>query len=319
MALRSINWIWDLQKLGSKDPADDDVSRRIAFSNIIFFTLPIVYFVFMVIDYESYIQQPISRLRFDQLIVPIEILLCLFCLWLNKKQFTTISRVLFLITWPFFLHIIPIKLLNTPPDYYLAFPFGLVFHAVLIQLMVSHRKEKLAFLTLIALNFTTLIFAGNILEYFVLAENTANPIIYDRYFLLDNILYWLLFNLVMYYTLLVIEHYIRRVNRSNRLIEKQKDELSRLNHGLEKEVSRRTKELELQNKKLLSYSYYNAHMLRGPFCRVKGLIELINMTDDKDEKHGEIMPRISESITELENVIEQIRIIVDAEKKVDED
>ena len=134
--------------------------------------------------------QSVSSLKFDQFIVPIEIGICFLGLWLNKKGFIHFSRVLFLLTWPFFLHLIPIWLLQTPTDYYLAFPIGMIFHAILIQLMVSHRREPLLFWGLIISNFLTTISAGKFLAFFVAEGKEANEMIYDPYYFLDALLYW---------------------------------------------------------------------------------------------------------------------------------
>lgn len=235
---------------------------------------------------------------------------------LNKWGITTISRVLFIVQWPFLLHIIPIYLLETPIDYYIAFPFGLVFHSILIQLMFSHRKEAWFFWSFLTLNFFTVIIAADILAYFVAPGTITNEIIYDKYFLLDNILYWLLFNLVMFYIIHVIEEFIRKLNKSKELIEIQKEELNKLNRGLEKMVSDRTQKLEEQNDKLRGYAFYNAHLLRAPFCRIQGLIQIINMTEGTQEKDNEIMVRLEDSVNELEHVMKQIRHMVDDENDV---
>jgi signal transduction histidine kinase len=222
--------------------------------------------------------------------------------------------MLFLLTWPFFLHLIPIWLLQTPPDYYLAFPIGMIFHAILIQLMVSHRKEPVLFWSLIIPNFLTTISTGKVLAFFVSEGSQPNEIIYDPYYFLDALLYWLLFNLVMYYILLVVEHYIKKVNTSSKLIAKQSSELRVLNQNLEQKVHERTRELEAQYEKLKGYAFYNAHLLRGPFCRIQGLLQLMSMTDKLEEDTLEVMPRLEESVRELEGVIKKIKVIVDQDK-----
>ena len=307
-----LHWLSDLNRFGIRDASEGEISRRIAFSNVIYISLPAVYLLFMIIDFQSFFQ-PLSTLRFDQFIVPIEIAICLFCLWLNKKNVTTLSRILFLVTWPFFMHLIPIMLLETPIDYYLAFPFGLVFHALLFQLMVTYRKEPFLFWALIIVNFVTVVFATQILIFFLAAGVQPNPIVFDDYFLLDTVLYWLLFNLVMFYILEVIEKYLKKLNSSYVLIEAQRNELKALNHDLEHQVRQRTSSLENQNKKLRGYAYYNAHLLRGPFCRIQGLVHLLNTIESTEEKEGEIMPRLSENIQELETVIKKIQLIVNSE------
>jgi hypothetical protein len=312
MFRRLLRRVFNLSKLGIHKDVDDEVSRRIAFSNVVFISLPLVYLLFMAIDFNSF-WQPISILRFDQFIVPIVILLCVFCLWLNKEGVTVFSRILFIVLWPALLHIIPIILLSTPPDYYIAFPFGLIFHSILIQLVFSHRKEPFIFWSFLTTNFIILFFAPEILAAFVETGVQPNEIVFNKYFLLDNILYWLLFNLVMFYILLVVEEYIRRVNLDKSLIENQKEELDVLNTELKQLVAERTLHVEEKDLKLKDYAFYNSHLLRAPFCRVQGLVQLLKMTKEGTEMNDEIMERLDESLVELHEVIKNIKNIVENE------
>ena len=310
--MSTIRWILSLNRLGVKTDYEDEISRRIVFSNVVFISLPIVYLIFMVIDYESYLT-PISELHFDNFVVPIIITICLFCLWLNNLGKTTTSRVLFIGLWPLLLHIIPIKLLQTPSDYYLAFPFGIVFHSMLSQLMLSHGKERALFWFCLLLNFLTIIFSPSILTYFDIDHDIPKEMMNDRYYLLDGVLYWLLFNLVTFYILTIIESYIKKVNDSKELIERQKEELNLLNRGLEILVNQRTSELEEQNSKLRKHAFFNAHLLRGPFCRIQGLIQLQDTTD-VDYNNEEIKSRLNESIQELDERIREIQNLVDTKE-----
>ena len=308
-------WVSNIAGLGVTSEHEDDVSMRIVFSNVVFLTLPIVYLIFMIIDYKSY-AIPFDQLRFDELVVPIVIVMCLFNLWLNSTGNTKLSRVLFISLWPLLLHLIPIQLLHTPSDYYLAYPFGIVFHAMLIQLMFSHRKEMVLFFPFMLINITGMVFAPSVLTYFDLDRDIPRELVGDTYYLLDGILYWLLFNLVTFYILHVIETYIRRVNRSKELIENQTRELNALNHNLEVLVSKRTSELEEQNEKLRKHAFFNAHLLRGPFCRIQGLIELQELAGIRSQETAEIKLRLRDSVAELDARIREIQKLVDAENEL---
>lgn len=300
-----------LSTLGVDISHESDVSRRIVFTNIIYLTLPVVYLIFMIIDYESY-QVPLHDLRFDQFVVPIVILICFVGLYLNSIEYSLISRVIFIVLWPFLLHIIPIVLLNTPPDYYLAFPFGLVFHAMLIQLMVSYRRERFLFASAMLLNFSSILLFPEFLVTSDVDADLPHILVDDVYYLLDSILYWLLFNLVTFYILYTVDVYIDRTNKAKNLIEEQKEELHLLNENLEKMVAIRTQVLQEQNKKLQDYAFYNAHILRGPFCRVKGLVMLMEHSSGEQDKDS-IKLKIEQSIEELENRIQEIQLIVHTE------
>ena len=314
-----LKWLFDLSVLGVHlEP--ENVRRRIVFSNIVFLTLPVVYIIFMMVDYESYLQ-PVHTLRFDQFIVPIVIAVCAFCLWLNKINQTIISRVLFIILWPVLLHLIPIITLHTPPDYYLAFPIGIIFHAVLIQLMFSYREEPVSFWLSIVLNFSAMIFVLDILLFFDTDQPRPTAILGDslfgdKYFVLDGILYWLLFNLVGFYMIRSIEKYIVKINTWLAIIENQKAQVSMLNKNLEDLVVQRTQKLEEQNKKLRDHAFYNAHLLRGPFCRIQGLVQLRSLIPDSER--DEIDTKLQVSINELDERIKEIQRIVDTDAVTEE-
>jgi len=315
MIVEKFSWLFNLSKTGSTFSLSNDVARRIVFSNILFITLPVVYVIFMIIDYETY-RVPISQLRFDQFIVPIVILICILCLWLNKVRQSGISRNLFLITWPLLLHVIPIMQLGSPPDYFLAFPVGIIFHSIMIQLMLSYKSKPFQFWGWIIFNFLLLLFSPTILKDFDLSHRIPSSVA-GRYYLLDAILYWLLFNLVVFYTIIELERYIQYVQTSRTLIENQKDELAALNENLEAVVLQRTQVLKEQNKKLLDYAFYNAHTLRGPFCRVKGLILLKQFFNEKSSDTKEINARLMESLEELDQKIQDIQVIVQQEESSD--
>lgn len=323
--------IIDWSYFGTNFSNNESVKRHIIFSNVVFLTLPIVYFVFIFIDLDSYLE-PGGLIKFDLLIVPIMIVLCIGFLMMNKYGYITFSRVLFLFTWLLLLHIIPIIVHHTPSDYYLAFPVGIIFHSVLIHVSLSSRNESVKFWLFIALNFVVMLSAREILVMNDSSPASQNVLRNDPYFILDTILYWLLFNLVLYYVLYVVDHYIRQMAEANSLITLQRKELAEkneeleqlvsslqdvnqhvedLNKNLEHKVAERTIELKLNNDKLAQYAYINAHLLRGPFCRVKGLILLKDemlRRNGSDEKIDEFLIR---SLDELDEVTTRIQEAVE--------
>ncbi len=311
--LKKFEWFFKVSRVGVTSQLDSALARRVIFSNILFVSLPIVYAIFMVIDYKTYLLS-IDHLRFDQFIVPIVILICTLCLWLNKINQSGISRNLFLVSWPLLMHIIPIKLLSAPSDYFFAYPVGIIFHSIMIQLMLSYKNQTRQFSGWMAANFLTLLFAPAFLLDSDSYHHIPSTLIDNQYYALDSILYWLLFNLVVFYTIIELERYIRFVHTSKVLIENQKDELATLNQNLEKVVRLRTLALEEQNQKLKNYAFYNAHELRGPFCRVKGLIYLFEISNNPKEIE-EIKDLIKKSLDELDKKIAEIQLIVQQEER----
>lgn len=302
-------WLGRISRFGVKSENEDDISRRVVFSNVIFISLPVVYIIFMIIDVESYLI-PISQLRFDQFVVPIVILICFCGLYLNKKGITTLSRVVFIIVWPLLLHLIPIKLLFSPSDYMLAYPFGIVFHGLLIQLMFSFKHEKVLFSLFMIINAIGMISFPALLVYFDSDNDIPRAIVNYRYYFFDGILYWLLFNLVIFYIMHIIESNIQRINDAKLLIENQKEELDSINQNLEMLIEQRTKSLLEQNNKLQKHAFFNAHLLRGPFCRIKGLVNLQELSSEKDDLDA-IKVRLEESLAELDSRLHEIQRMVE--------
>jgi len=263
----------------------------------------------MVLDYQSYLQFE-SDLKFDQFIIPIVISICFFCLWLNKMNYTLLSRNLFLVSWPLLLQLIPIKLIDSPIDYILAFPIGLIFHSILVQLMLSHRKEKFYYWSWLILNFATIFFMSYILDFFDNDHSNPKNLVFDKFYKLDSILYWLLFNMVVFFVILELERNIQKILNANLLIEEQKFELNTINDNLEEIITQRTMALEEQNKKLRNYAFYNAHLLRGPFCRIQGLINVRELNNESKEEEEFIKVMLNKSIEELDSRIQEIQLIV---------
>ncbi len=309
---KRFGWFLHITRVGVKPEHKDDLDRHILFSNVVFLCLPVVYFIFMLVDLKSYLV-PVSELRFDQFVVPIVIAGCVCCLWLNDKGHTTTSRILFLILWPVLLHLVPIQLLKTPADYYLAFPLGIIFHSILIQLMFSYRKETMLYVLFLAVNFLGLIYSSSILIFFDKVEEVPTKLVGYTYYSLDALLYWLLFNLVTFYTLYIIELYVKRVNESRALIEQQKEELDAMNQNLEQIVLHRTSQLEERNEKLKQHAFFNAHLLRGPFSNLQGLIQLQEQMDHSSNEQLEIRAKVNQTLEELDDRIKEIQKVVETD------
>ena len=126
----------------------------------------------------------------------------------------------------------------------------------------------------------------------------------------------------------------RKLRVLNQEINKQQDELKgqaeelnllnsslrELNDNLEEKIAERTNELEeknteLANKniKLADYAFINAHRLRAPVATIMGLIDLFNNENIDFAEKEEIVNKIKLSTTDLDEVVKQIRIILEEE------
>ncbi|MGY6563079.1 MAG: hypothetical protein ACXITV_13330 [Luteibaculaceae bacterium] len=94
-----------------------------------------------------------------------------------------------------------------------------------------------------------------------------------------------------------------------KLMLKTKD-FEKLNHALETTILERTKKLEEKNKQLRDYAFYNAHKLRSPVANIKGLYQLIKLSNSAKEKE-ELTCLLYQSAEELDTVVHELQKIVD--------
>jgi tetratricopeptide (TPR) repeat protein len=100
------------------------------------------------------------------------------------------------------------------------------------------------------------------------------------------------------------------LNKSNRMAKetlmKLNAEIQKINENLEGIVTERTQQIQAQNQKLMEYAFFTAHEVRGPVARILGLIELSKIRDLSDDDRRQIMIRLEDATTELDDIIRQI-------------
>jgi tetratricopeptide (TPR) repeat protein len=109
------------------------------------------------------------------------------------------------------------------------------------------------------------------------------------------------------------------INEKNDEISAQSDELQtvnsamqQINANLESIVEERTREVKMQNEKLIEYAYFNAHKVRGPLARILGLVSLLKL-EELSPWIKEFTDKMEDSASELDQVIHEIN------KKLDTD
>ncbi|MCX2743931.1 GAF domain-containing protein [Mangrovivirga sp. M17] len=90
---------------------------------------------------------------------------------------------------------------------------------------------------------------------------------------------------------------------------KKKREIEELNEELEEKVRQRTVELEELNHQLMDYAFLNSHVIRGPVCRVVGLNNVLNMSDDEAEKKY-LISQIIQTVKEIDEVTHKASTIL---------
>jgi len=84
-----------------------------------------------------------------------------------------------------------------------------------------------------------------------------------------------------------------------------------VNSNLEQLVQERSEKLVSQNRKLIEYAYYNAHVVRGPLARILGLVNIMEIEQKKETPYITMLKGASE---ELDASIKQINSILEKEK-----
>jgi hypothetical protein len=92
----------------------------------------------------------------------------------------------------------------------------------------------------------------------------------------------------------------QRILEQQTLEEKQL-EITEINESLERKVMERTIELNRRNKQLTDFAFTNAHLIRGPICRLLGLQNVLLLTKDCTEVLM-IAEFMSLSINELDSI-----------------
>lgn len=92
-------------------------------------------------------------------------------------------------------------------------------------------------------------------------------------------------------------------------------EINKINANLESMVQERTEEIKQQNQKLMEYAFFTAHEVRGPLARILGLIELAKIRELQDEDKRQIMIRLEDAATELDEIIRTINRKLESAKR----
>jgi len=103
----------------------------------------------------------------------------------------------------------------------------------------------------------------------------------------------------------------------NETIEQNLQELDAIRQNLEQIVNKKTKELKQANKGLLAqnaqleqYAFITAHNLKAPVARLKGLINIFELTNLVTDKNVEVVDRLKEASQDMDEVISDINKIL---------
>lgn len=118
--------------------------------------------------------------------------------------------------------------------------------------------------------------------------------------------------------LLVLNKEIKKQQEQLRTLNKS---LFELNNDLEAKIDDRTRELndknaELENKntQLANYAFLNAHKLRAPVATLLGLVMLFDNENVENMERDEIVKKIRDCATDLNDVVREIRNTIETER-----
>ncbi len=93
------------------------------------------------------------------------------------------------------------------------------------------------------------------------------------------------------------------------------ESLKALNNHLEDKVVERTQELQLKNEKLAEYTFINGHQLRAPVASMLGLCNLLDYTNELEEKEI-IIHKLKEEVKILDITIKEIRLKLETDQTI---
>lgn len=108
----------------------------------------------------------------------------------------------------------------------------------------------------------------------------------------------------------IIRQQHKEIEFKNDELMAQKEEILQINEHLEEKVKARTSLLEQQNHRLSEYAFINAHLLRGPLCRIMGLVNLLGQPENSNE-FGLLITLLRESTGELDSVVLKINTLLE--------
>jgi hypothetical protein len=111
----------------------------------------------------------------------------------------------------------------------------------------------------------------------------------------------------------IIKQQSATIEKANKVLKENQQYILQMNEELELKVSIRTLELEKQNEQLKEYAFINAHLLRGPLCRIQGLLNVIDSEPNDINAIKTYVAYLRKSSNELDDVIAKITNLLAAE------
>lgn len=96
------------------------------------------------------------------------------------------------------------------------------------------------------------------------------------------------------------------LRKQNEEVKLQKEEIESINNNLEKLIVQRTQKVLEHEKLFTEYANINAHKVRSPLARILGLLNLIQLEEDKEKLIKEFLPILKENANELNDILDEV-------------
>lgn len=171
-----------------------------------------------------------------------------------------------------------------------------------VIILLTNGKSKLVF-SLLLIGLTIYMYAGRI-DYS--ASIDANALYVDYFINMGSLC------LLMFFFKRNLDFEEKQLHASNHALHQltedlqqqeaqllaNKQTIEQMRNSLQEEVIRRTQKLEEENKRLLEFSFINAHLVRAPIANIIGLVEM--------EEDNERLQELKAGIQEMDEVVRKI-------------
>ena len=230
-----------------------------------------------------------------------------FSLFLNKIHQSRCAKIVTSITPFFAVMVFPIFINHfIHAGMFLWIPYAIMTLGTVPFFIFSYEKEKVLMLGVIALYVIFILtFDELMIAYFDQLSDLDFIKKYHTYYTLGKIgITVLLYSAFFTFKLMYHKSRMLLLELTKELDQKNQT-LNILNVSLENKVAERTSKLSLQNERIKSLAYTNAHEIRAYIARIIGLLNLSKQNVSQEEKEY-CETKIAENISDLDKITQKL-------------
>jgi hypothetical protein len=299
-----------LFRLGVKEGMDSETRRVIYLTNGMYLTVILLSAIYLIVFYPF---EPV-QLDFNTWVPIIIFITGLASLVLATYHLHTLAKTVFMLIWILFVTVLPVVITGTQKDSYILHPFYCILSSVMVHLLFSYYKERVVYISFLIIVWSLILFSVEFISYYQLPDNGKATLFVNGFFKwrVITFIFAAFFNITIFYVLQINHDFYsalqkrnETISEQNQQLEEQRKSLQVLTNQLEEKVAKRTEILNKQNVQLSEYSFFNAHILRAPISRIRGLLNLLSHKLDNDEE-ARVRGLLKENMAELDQAISLI-------------